>query len=562
MHIVIADSLKGRQFVEMTSGGKSVRKPSLVICLLLALMLSSAPLARVQEHAEAQQNRGPRDVVRDEMPTTGITVASLYRERYALIIGIEEYEYLNRLPGVKTDVKEVEQALKQHGFTVEIARKEDLVSDRLYALIKEFVNRRGLNPESRLLIYYAGHGYKHIDKDGEVFGFILPSDTPRFGADTAAFRSKAIGMAELLAPAKSIKAKHVLFVLDSCYSGNLINVADADPVKPSVVNARAIATSARFVYEDTPAASPLVPPNIERKVSGRAYQIIASGTDKQAVPDNSEFRRKFVTGLTDESGQGADYDGDSYVTVSELGEYLQRNVTNTSEGSQQPVWGFVGSKAANPGDFVFVMPGATAGEKLIGPVIDPTLWEVPQDWRFEKSSILARTPGLMLPRELVGHSFRDFQLVTRLKLLNNTAISFILRAQSPRDYYLLRLTGGEFPDKTERFQLRAWVVRDGNKSAELKESPLPINERELVKTLNYKDILQVEIVAEGNRFTVYLKSGEGNAGGLLLFNPLQFVDKDKTFRYGAPGFLTENAEQLQIRSIHVYKLDRKEKGRI
>jgi hypothetical protein len=540
-----------------------VRKSSLAIYLLLVAMLSSTPSAQIEERAP--QSRDPRDVNRDTSRTSGGNLAPLYGKSYALIIGIEGYDYLNRLPGVKTDAAEVERALKQHGFTVEVAQKEDLVSGRLYALIKEFVNRRGLEQENRLLIYYAGHGHAEIQENGGEVGYILPSDVPFLGKDPAPFRSKAISMVELLDLTKPIKAKHLLFVLDSCYAGSLINAAYASPARPPVVNTRPISPLAGYVSKDDsdapPNVPPNVPPNIVSKASGRAHQIIASGTDRQAVPDNSEFRRKFVKGLTDESGQGADYDGDSYVTVSELGEYLQRNITNTSAGSQQPIWGFVGSKAANPGDFVFVMPGATAGEALIGPGIDPAQWGLPKGWRFEKYTIFADAPGLMLPRARVRHSFRDFQSVTRLKLLNNTAAHFILRAQNSQDYYLLRLTGGEFPDKMERFQMRAWVVRRGQVTAELTGSPLPVKVRELEKVLNYKDTLQVVITAEGRNFTVSLQSGEGKTRGQSLIRPAGFVDRDQTYRYGASGFLTTEGEQLQILSAHVYKHTLNEKGR-
>lgn len=529
-----------------------MRKSSLTLSLLFVAILSSAPSARIHERPAVSQTRGPVDFNRDEE----LTGDSLYDESHALIIGIEKYQHLDSLPGVGKDVPEVVKALEQHGFTVEVARKEDMVSERLPLLIKDFLNRQGPNPESRLLIYYAGHGFKYTDDNGKVLGLILPSDTPRLGPDSTTVRSKAIGMENLLAPAKAVKAKHVLFIFDSCYSGSLINVADDGPAPPFGVSPQAIAPEA------VSNASPHVPQIIRTKVSKRAHQIIASGTDKQAVPDDSEFRRKFVTGLTEESGQGADYDGDSYVTASELGKYLEDNVTNTSKGSQQPIWGSVGSKAANPGDFVFALPGATAKEVLIGPVIDPELWSMPPGWFFEKNAILANSQGQMLPRLMVRHSFRDFQFVTRLMLQNNTAAGLILRAQSPKDFYLLRLTGGAFPNKSERFHLRAWVVRQGRILTELTGSPLPVNDRELVKTINYKNALQVQIIAEGNSFTVHLQSGEGNERGLPLLAPVRFLDKEKTLRYGAPGFLTEEGEKLQILSAHVYKLTKKEKGGI
>lgn len=536
-----------------------MKKVALLICLWL-LAVQPLPLAaQTQTQEKPQPTRGGTILGTEAKP---LNIASLYGESHALIIGIAEYDHAVRLPGVKVDVREVERTLKQHGFEVEVAQDKDLGSDRLYLLIKEFVNRHGYNAENRLLIYYAGHGYRYSKKDGSEFGVILPKDAPRPDADTATFLAKTVSMGEILASTKNIKAKHVLFIFDCCYAGSLINAADAERSELTFVKAGAANDLTGLAREEDPESQPYIPLNIKSKVSARAHQIIASGTYKQSVPDDSEFRRKFVTGLTDESGKGADLDGDSYVTVPELGEYLQRNVTNKSEGSQEPTWGMVGSKAANPGDFVFIMPGATAREVLIAPPIEPGLWNMPKGWSFEKNSVLASSPGIMLPAKLVRHSFRDFVSVTRLKLMNNTAAGFVLRAQTPQDYYLLQITGSQFPNKKERLLLRAYVVQGGKQVAELTGSPLPINERELVKTINYKDALQLQIIAEGNSFTVHIQSGEGNTRGLPLIAPVRFIDKNQTFRYGAPGFITADGKQLQIFSVHVYKLTQKEKGGI
>lgn len=537
----------------MSCGVADVRKLSLTICLLLAVAQSLSPFAPTQGRPSPTPARGP-DVERD---TARINVTSLYRESHVLVIGISRYDHWADLPGVVKDVEEIKGALTEHGFTVEVAKQEDLVSDRLYPLIKKFVSERGLNPENRLLIYYAGHGYRRVEDDGTDSGFILPSDTPPLGDDPAPFLSKAIGMGELLATTQGIRAKHALFVLDTCYAGSLINAAEAVAARPPVDRTGA----ARFDCKKDSNLPPCPPPHIRAKVEGNTRQIIASGMFRQQVPDKSEFRRRFVAGLTDESGGGADLDGDSYVTVSELGEYLQKNVTNTSEGSQQPTWGWVGTKAANPGDFVFVMPGATAKELMLGPLVDPVLWDIPRGWRLAETTLDAPAPGLMLPRNIVNHSFRDFESVTRLKLANNTAANFVLRAQSRQDYYLLRLAGGGLPDG-ERLSLQAWVVRGGRQMAQLKGSPLSVKVRELERAFNYKDALQVVISAVDNRFEVRLQLGEGNARGLPLLAPVRFVDPARTFRYGAPGLKTEAGERLQILSVHVYKSSEREKGRI
>lgn len=537
-----------------------MRKISFVFCLCLFAAQALSPLTR----AGLGQARGSEIYGLGEA-TTPTDIASLYGGSYALLVGVSKYDYWDTLPGVKEDIAQVGWVLKQRGFQVEVA--EDPGSDKLLPLIKDFLNRRGGEPQARLLVYYAGHGHRYIPEDGgRGVGFIVPRDAPLPGKDMASFTSKAVNMDELLAPAKIVMAKHLLFVLDTCYAGSILDGAVFDSAAAARVEPGAAAPFVPAAWQrpaagQDPEALPYVPQHILSKAREPVRQFIASGTYKQSVPDDSNFRRKFVSGLTDESGGGADANGDSYVTVAELGEYLQENVTNQSAGSQRPLWGVLGNKAASQGDFVFVMPGATALGARLGPVIDPAQWNLPEGWSYRNASVVADAPGLMLPRKLVRHSFHDFRFTTRLKLVNQTAARLVLRAQGRGDYYLLRLTGDRFPGEQERFKLSIHVVRGGREVARLSETPLAVDERRLVTRLKNKDEIQIVVVAEGDTFTVSLLSDDDTAGALLLMVPIKFVDAGRNFRYGAPGYLTASGERLQIFTSHVRKLEPSEKGR-
>lgn len=542
-----------------------MRKTLYVCCLCLFAALSLAPAAR---GGRGQEERGAGIYGLGDAATP-TNIASLYGASHALVIGISDYEHWYDLRGVRADVAEVSRVLRERGFNVEVA--EDLGSDRLLPVIKDFLARRGDDPQGRVLVYYAGHGHRYVpDKDRPGKGFIVPRDTPLPGEDMAPFLSKAVNMDELVAVTGSVRAKHALYVLDSCYAGSLTEGAVFNSAAARAgreADARfAPAVWQRAAAEQDAEVLPHISMNILTKVRDPIRQFIASGTYKQSVPDDSEFRRKFVAALTDESGRGADADGDGYVTAVELGEYLKRTVTNTSAGSQRPIWGFVGARTASEGDFVFVMPGATAREVMLGPSIDPEVWDVPCGWRDDKGTVGANAPGLMLPRRRVRHSFRDFRFSTRLKLSNNTAARFVLRAQGPGDYYLLRLTGGKFQDEGEKFSLSMHVIRGGVEVARLpellqrSEKPVPVNEHKLVRRLNAKHSIEVVVVADGDTFTVSLLAGEGNSGGLPLMLPLTFVDRAGTFRYGAPGYLTAGGETLQLFTSHARKLHTSEKG--
>lgn len=113
-----------------------MRKIAFVFCLCLFAAQASPPPAR----AVPPQARDVEIVGVGEAATRP-TISSLYGASRALIIGISKYEYWSPLPGVKDDVAEVSRALGQHGFEVEV--QEDLGSERLLPVIKEFLNRPG-----------------------------------------------------------------------------------------------------------------------------------------------------------------------------------------------------------------------------------------------------------------------------------------------------------------------------------------------------------------------------------------------------------------------------------
>ena len=193
--------------------------------------------------------------------------------------------------------------------------------------IEKFINDYGYEYENRLLIYYAGHGNTLKAGAGYEQGFIVPSDAPAPNAkNDAEFRHLAISMDTIERYAQEINAKHALFVFDSCFSGSLI----------------------------TKTRSP-VPPQITFKTTQPVRQFITAGTDEQEVPDISEFRKQFVNGIKGE----ADRNGDTFITASELADFLQDKVSRYTRGSQTPQYGKIRDARLDKGDFVFVLPDKT-----------------------------------------------------------------------------------------------------------------------------------------------------------------------------------------------------------
>jgi peptidoglycan hydrolase-like protein with peptidoglycan-binding domain/uncharacterized caspase-like protein len=132
-----------------------------------------------------------------------------YGRYHAIVIGNDAYTSLPRLNTAVEDAKAVAAILEQdYGFGVTLLTDatEATIAGTLIKL------RWTLAPEDNLLVYYAGHGW--YDEEAER-GYWLPVDAVLDN------RSHWISNADVTDMLKAIKAKHVIVVADSCYSGTL-----------------------------------------------------------------------------------------------------------------------------------------------------------------------------------------------------------------------------------------------------------------------------------------------------------------------------------------------------
>ena len=127
----------------------------------------------------------------------------------ALIIGNNNYEKLPQLQTAVSDAKSLAQVLENlYGFKIQLI----LNGTRREILFNLDKFRSKLNDNDNFLIYYAGHGY--FDKDANR-GYWLPVNAD---TDTSA---EWISNADITDKLKAIKAKHIIVIADSCYSGTL-----------------------------------------------------------------------------------------------------------------------------------------------------------------------------------------------------------------------------------------------------------------------------------------------------------------------------------------------------
>ncbi len=241
----------------------------------------------------------------------------LYGASHALVIGIDDYSNgWPRLSNAVRDAEAVAAALKQRGF--EVTSLLNPSGDKLRSELRSFFALKGADPEARLFIWFAGHGYSEL---GE--GYLVPSDAP--DPSNPEFRLTALHMGDVGSMVRIARSKHVFAVFDSCFAGTIFNASRARP-----------------------------PASVTRAVAQPVRQFLTSGDADQQVSDNGSFRQLFLRALSAE--EDADANDDGYLTATELSLFIEDRVVNLTNSLQTPRSGKLRDQRFDQGDFVFLLP--------------------------------------------------------------------------------------------------------------------------------------------------------------------------------------------------------------
>ncbi len=132
---------------------------------------------------------------------------------HALVIGNNKYQHLSDLKTAVNDANDLALILERD-YEYSVTRLLNATrADILESLVKL---RETLTPADNLLIYYAGHGY--LDEIVDQ-GYWLPVDAEE------SVPTNWVSMTTVTGMLKAIRAKHVMVVADSCYSGTLVRAA-------------------------------------------------------------------------------------------------------------------------------------------------------------------------------------------------------------------------------------------------------------------------------------------------------------------------------------------------
>lgn len=256
-----------------------------------------------------------------------------YDNSWAILIGINDFKHWPDLDYAVNDVQDIKDVLiNDYGFDekkIRIYLNKDVTLENLRILLRgDFINRIGEN--DRLFFFWAGHGETRTFPNRAEEGFLVPYDGVKQGSRNA--YATYLTMEEMARFSTNCAAKHILFLIDACYSGFAASTRGASivPVENEA--------------------------EISRKSRELGRQIITAGKKGEKVLESrkwghSAFTYKLLDGVRS-SKFLADANGNGIISGTELASYLTKEVANLTNHVQTPVFAnFEGS-----GEFIFMHP--------------------------------------------------------------------------------------------------------------------------------------------------------------------------------------------------------------
>lgn len=240
-------------------------------------------------------------------PGSGGREEVLYSESYALLIG--EYDYSNgfsKFEHVNDEMLRIGSALRSHNFHV--FYYANLSGDMLRRVIGDFAQTYGQTRQARIVIYLSGHGetLEDVLDDSDPprkkdVGFFVPVDAPKVTTSEGEFRKKALRLSEIVEWTDAMTALHVLVVLDSCFSGAILqNFKGGRPLKEK-------------------SELPPLDSVFKKPYRNRARLFISAGSAKEPTPNPSNLAIYFTDALEGRrQDKLADRNGDGYLTGEEF----------------------------------------------------------------------------------------------------------------------------------------------------------------------------------------------------------------------------------------------------
>jgi len=244
-------------------------------------------------------------------------------KKYALVIGINEYRDWKPLPYAIRDAKQIGRLLDERfGFEVEYLVTPQTTTKK--AIEKAFdLLRDKVSDNDQVIVFFSGHGEQLKRKKVIMGGYFIPVNGRMHKPSTM------IPMDRISELSRHIAARHALFIIDTCYSG----IAGGTSSKGSI-------------EEQTPEF-------LKAKLSKRGRQIMTAGKSEEEALQLDELRMSVYSYYLKTGLEGkADFIPDGVITMSEIQTYVEKKVSATTYGKQNPQYSDL--LDTRGGEFVFV----------------------------------------------------------------------------------------------------------------------------------------------------------------------------------------------------------------
>lgn len=251
-----------------------------------------------------------------------------FNRSYALLIGIGKYQHLKRLTSPAQDVAKMEAFLEAQGFNEIVTVQDETVTPEMLRSPQKYFGK--IQSDDRFLFYYSGHGVSR-EEGGRQRGY-LP-----LVSETKGSTHQSIAMDSLVSWMQGLSARHLLVILDSCFSGLAVQGPDVDDL-----NTRGRRIDAEVLTQ----------------LAGAGRFLLMAGTaGQESFGDErwngSLFTDSLIRGLRRE----ADVQRDRIVTTRELYVWLRDAVSAEAmkvSRTLTPLLKDLGPNGASVGEFFFV----------------------------------------------------------------------------------------------------------------------------------------------------------------------------------------------------------------
>lgn len=299
-----------------------MKRLAILSILIFSLLIVGLPLS--------QQTRGMRAVGKAREVLPGV----VYRTGWVLLIGINKYPNLTAKYQLNFAVNDAEAfaelLIRRFGFpenNVTVLTDEQATKSGILKAFASLADPDRVKENDCVLVFYAGHGQTVEGFGGRAMGFLVPHDAKvnlSVKPKPNEYYLSCISMDELYRISGLVAAKHILFILDACYSGGVIK------------SGRGLDTQ--------------VPGYMAKVAKAPVQQMITGGSKGEEtieLPDKGHgvFTYKMLEGL--EKGI-SDWDDNGIITGSELGQYLRMTVPKMNP-KQTPMY-----RGEGEGEFLFL----------------------------------------------------------------------------------------------------------------------------------------------------------------------------------------------------------------